>query len=50
MSAAVRYAVKCDDFTTSPCRTRESAEHVLESITALGECEHEHEVVEVDDA
>lgn len=50
MSAATKYAVRCDDYTTRPYRSREVAEHEVECIAALGACTNDHEVVEVSDA
>lgn len=44
------YAVRCDEHTTKPCKTRDAAEHQLERIEKDGHCELDHEIVEVLDA
>ena len=47
MSAATKYAVRCDDYTTRPYRSREVAQGQIEDIERIGACSNEHEVVEV---
>lgn len=42
------YAVRCDDYTTIPSKTRDAAEHRLESIEKDGHCKLAHEIIEVE--
>ena len=42
-----RWVVRCDDHTTDPRGTEQSARRLLEQIEEFGACRLPHEVVEV---
>jgi hypothetical protein len=49
MSATkTKWVVRCDDYTSRPFSTEQAAVHTAESIAELGECQHDHEVIEVE--
>jgi hypothetical protein len=43
-----KWVVRCDDYTSRPFSTEQAAVHTAESIAELGECQHDHEVIEVE--